>query len=134
MPYKFGVNTTNLVLMPKKTNGGSHYNFIFSKIKFYVRLGKRQENLQGKPLAFSFFLHRRIKGEKGTFLGVLLLPLRVLLQGTPRDSCLPPVIIHVSLTETHLSLTLISPLYISLNTHRFMDARGKLLLYFFIHI
>jgi hypothetical protein len=29
MPHKFGVNVSNLVLMPKKTGGGGHYNFIF---------------------------------------------------------------------------------------------------------
>jgi hypothetical protein len=29
MPHKFGVNTSNLVLIPKKTGGGGHYNFIF---------------------------------------------------------------------------------------------------------
>jgi hypothetical protein len=27
---KFGANASNLELMPKKTGGGCHYNFIFS--------------------------------------------------------------------------------------------------------
>jgi hypothetical protein len=54
MPHKFGVNASNLVLMPKKTGGGGHYNFIFSLIMFYVRLGECQENLRGEPLAFFF--------------------------------------------------------------------------------
>jgi hypothetical protein len=30
MPHKFGANASNLVLMPKKTGGKGHYNFIFS--------------------------------------------------------------------------------------------------------
>jgi hypothetical protein len=30
MPYKFGANASNLVLMPKKIGGEGHYNFIFS--------------------------------------------------------------------------------------------------------
>jgi hypothetical protein len=38
MPHKFGDNTSNLVLMPKKTGGGDHYKFIFSQIMFYVKL------------------------------------------------------------------------------------------------
>jgi hypothetical protein len=54
MPYKFGVNASILVLMPKKTGGGGYYNFIFSQIMFYLRLGERQENIRGEPLAFSF--------------------------------------------------------------------------------
>jgi hypothetical protein len=29
MPHKFGANASNLVLMPKKTGGGGHYNFFF---------------------------------------------------------------------------------------------------------
>jgi hypothetical protein len=29
MPHKFDANVSNLVLMPKKTGGGGHYNFIF---------------------------------------------------------------------------------------------------------
>jgi hypothetical protein len=29
MPHKFGISALNLVLMPKKTDGGGHYNFIF---------------------------------------------------------------------------------------------------------
>jgi hypothetical protein len=53
MPYKFGINASNLVLMPKKIGGGGHYNFIFSYIMFYVRLRERQENLWREPLAFS---------------------------------------------------------------------------------
>jgi hypothetical protein len=28
--HKFGANASNLVLMPQKTVGGGHYNFIFS--------------------------------------------------------------------------------------------------------
>jgi hypothetical protein len=55
MPHKFGVNASNLVLMHKKTGGGDHYNFIFSSIMFYIRLGECQENLRGEPLAFSFY-------------------------------------------------------------------------------
>jgi hypothetical protein len=54
MSHKFDANVSILVLMPKKTGGGGHYNFIFSQIMFYVRLKKRQENLRGEPLAFSF--------------------------------------------------------------------------------
>jgi hypothetical protein len=42
---KFDVNASNLVLMPKKTSDGGHYNFIFSLIMFYVRLGEHQKNL-----------------------------------------------------------------------------------------
>jgi hypothetical protein len=30
MPHKFVANASNLVLMPKKTDGGGKYNFIFS--------------------------------------------------------------------------------------------------------
>jgi hypothetical protein len=30
MPHKFDANASNLVLIPKKTSGGGHYNFIFS--------------------------------------------------------------------------------------------------------
>jgi hypothetical protein len=41
MPHKFGANASILVLMSKKTGGESHYNFIFFKIMFYVRLGER---------------------------------------------------------------------------------------------
>jgi hypothetical protein len=29
MPHKFGANASNLVLIPNKTGGGGHYNFIF---------------------------------------------------------------------------------------------------------
>jgi hypothetical protein len=39
--------------MLKKTGSGGHYNFNFSEIVFYLRLKKCQENLWGKPLAFS---------------------------------------------------------------------------------
>jgi hypothetical protein len=46
MPHKFGANASNLVLMSKKTGGKGHYNFIFSEIMFYVRVGERQENLR----------------------------------------------------------------------------------------
>jgi hypothetical protein len=53
MPHKFGTNTSNLMIMPKKIGGGGHCNFIFSKIMFYVRLGERQENLRREPLTFS---------------------------------------------------------------------------------
>jgi hypothetical protein len=31
---KFSVNASNLVLMPKKTDGEGHYNFIFLKSCF----------------------------------------------------------------------------------------------------
>jgi hypothetical protein len=54
MPHK-------LVIMPKKTGGGGHYNFIFSQIMFYVRLRERQENLQEKPLVFSINKWYKIK-------------------------------------------------------------------------
>jgi hypothetical protein len=54
MPHKFGVNASNLMLMPKKTGDGGYYNFIFSQTMFYIRLGERQENLRGEPLTFSF--------------------------------------------------------------------------------
>jgi hypothetical protein len=27
MPHKFGVNASNVVLIPKKISGGGHYNF-----------------------------------------------------------------------------------------------------------
>jgi hypothetical protein len=54
MPHKFDANASNLVLMPKKTGGRGHYNFIFSQIMFYVKLGEHQENLWGEPLAFSY--------------------------------------------------------------------------------
>jgi hypothetical protein len=30
IPYKFGHNASNLVLMSKKIGGGGYYNFIFS--------------------------------------------------------------------------------------------------------
>jgi hypothetical protein len=53
MPHKFSANASILVLMPKKTGGGGHYNFIFSQIMFYVKLGEHQENLRGEPLTFS---------------------------------------------------------------------------------
>jgi hypothetical protein len=29
MSHKFDANTSNLVLMPKKTGGSGHYNFFF---------------------------------------------------------------------------------------------------------
>jgi hypothetical protein len=38
MPHKFGANASNLMLMLKKTGIECHYNFIFFKIIFYVRL------------------------------------------------------------------------------------------------
>jgi hypothetical protein len=55
MPHKFVTSASNLVLMHKKTGGGDHYNFIFFKIMFYVKLGEHQENLRGEPLTFFFF-------------------------------------------------------------------------------
>jgi hypothetical protein len=41
MTHKFGANASNLMLIPKKTGGGGHYNFIFPSIMFYVKLGER---------------------------------------------------------------------------------------------
>jgi hypothetical protein len=45
MPHKFGVNTSNLVLISKKIGGGGYYNFFF--LKNYV-LCKTKKTLE-KP-------------------------------------------------------------------------------------
>jgi hypothetical protein len=55
MLHKFGANALNLVLIHKKTGSGGYYNFFFFLIMFYVKLGERQKNLRGEPLAFSYF-------------------------------------------------------------------------------
>jgi hypothetical protein len=50
MPYKFGANVSNLVLMPKKTGGGGHYNFIFFLNHVIPKTGRTS----GELLAFSY--------------------------------------------------------------------------------
>jgi hypothetical protein len=40
MSHKFDVNASNLVLMPKKTGGGGHYNFIFFLYHVLRKTGK----------------------------------------------------------------------------------------------
>jgi hypothetical protein len=45
IPHKFGANASNLVLMPKKTGSGGHYNFIF----FLNHVLHKTERTLGEP-------------------------------------------------------------------------------------
>jgi hypothetical protein len=58
MTHKFGVNASNLVLMPKKTDGGDHYNFFFLN-HVLRKTGRMSGELTGKtPSIFqSYSLH-----------------------------------------------------------------------------
>jgi hypothetical protein len=50
IPYKFGANASNLVLMLKKIGGKGHYNFIF----FINYILRKIERTQKKSLTFFF--------------------------------------------------------------------------------
>jgi hypothetical protein len=67
MPYKFGANVSNLMLMPKKTGGGDHYNFIFFLNHVLRKSGRTPENLRGEPLAFSQRTKQRYNDFMHTF-------------------------------------------------------------------
>jgi hypothetical protein len=43
MPHKFGANASNLVLMPTKTGGKGHYNFIFFLNNVLRKTGRTSE-------------------------------------------------------------------------------------------
>jgi hypothetical protein len=45
MPYKFDANTSNLMLILKKTCGGGHYNFIF----FLNHVLPKTRKMPGEP-------------------------------------------------------------------------------------
>jgi hypothetical protein len=56
MPHKFGANVSNLVLMPKKTGGRDHYNFIF----FLNHVLTKTRRTPGEPTGRtpSIFVHK----------------------------------------------------------------------------
>jgi hypothetical protein len=57
MPHKFGANASNLVLMPKKTGGGGHYNFIFFLNYVLRKIGRTPGEPMEKPLTFSIYIY-----------------------------------------------------------------------------
>jgi hypothetical protein len=63
MPHKFGVNVSNLVLMPKKTGGGSHYNFFFFLNHVLCKTGRTSEEPMGKTLSI-FPLNSPLQNKK----------------------------------------------------------------------